>query len=369
MTERAVADVDLDVIAANIRALRRPGVETMAVVKADGYGHGAIPAAQAARRAGAEWLGVALPSEALALRNAGATGPILAWLYPPGDRDVPTCVQRDVDLNIGAVWAVDEIAEAARLVGRRARVHLKVDTGLGRGGTPLGGWDALLDAVEAQSARLDVVGIWSHLASGEVPDAPDTSAQLAVFDEALERARQRGIEPALRHIANSGATLTRPDTHYDLVRVGVAMYGVRPGPRVDMRGLRPAMTVRSALASVKRVPSGYGVSYGLTWRAPRETTLALVPLGYADGIPRTASGAEVAIAGRRFPVVGRIAMDQFVVDLGDTEVSPGDEVLVWGPGDAGEPTAEDWAGWDDTIGYEIVTRLGPRVPRRYRGGE
>lgn len=367
MSERAEAIVDLTVIEANLRSLQRPGVLTMAVVKADAYGHGAIPVARAARRAGAEWLGVALPSEALALRRAGDTGPILAWLYPPGDPNLVACVRADVDLNVGAVWAVDEVAAAARAAGKRARVHLKVDTGLGRGGALPHTFDDILTAVLAHRSDVDVVGIWSHLASGEVAGAVETSEQIAAFDEALSLAQRRGIEPPLRHLANSGGTLTNAGTHFDLVRLGIAMYGVPPGPQVDMAGLRPAMTLRASLASVKRVPPGHGVSYGLTWRAATETTLALVPLGYADGIPRTAVDPQVSVGGERVPVVGRIAMDQFVVDVGDRDVAAGDEVLVWGPGDAGEPTAQDWATWDSTIGYEIVTRLGSRVPRRYLG--
>lgn len=367
MSRRAEALIDLDVIQANLRHLRLPDVLTMAVVKADAYGHGAVPVARAARSAGAQWLGVALPSEALALREAGDTGPMLAWLYPPGDPDLTACVRREVDLNVGAAWAAHNVADAAHAAGRRARVHLKVDTGLGRGGATLSMFDDLLDAVLTRRSDLEIVGIWSHLASGEVPDAVETTEQLAAFEEAVDRARRQGIEPPLRHIANSGGRLTRPEAHYDLVRLGIAMYGVPPGPLVDMAGLRPAMTLRAALASVKRVPAGHGVSYGLTWRAPRETTIALVPVGYADGIPRTAAGAQVLVAGERVPVVGRIAMDQFVVDVGDREVGPGDEVIIWGPGDDGEPTAEEWAAWDDTIGYEIVTRLGGRVPRHYIG--
>lgn len=367
MTVRAEATIDLDAIAANLSALRRPGVAQMAVVKADAYGHGAAAVARVARAAGAEWLGVALPSEARALRAGGDEGPMLAWLFTPGDSDIIDCLRADVDLNVGALWAVQEVADAARAVGSRARVHLKVDTGLGRGGMPLAQWTHLLDAVLERRADLEVVGIWSHLASGEVPQAPETAQQLAAFDEALEVAYRRGIEPQVRHLANSGAALSLPSAHYDLVRLGIAMYGISPGPQIDMTGLHPAMRVQASLASVKRVPVGHGVSYGHTWRAPRETSLGLVPMGYADGIPRTAHGAEVAIDGRRFPVVGRIAMDQFVIDVGDEDLAAGDVVDVWGPGDRGEPTAEDWADWDSTIGYEVVTRLGPRVPRRYVG--
>jgi alanine racemase len=333
----------------------------MVIVKADAYGHGAVPVARVAREAGIPWLGVALPSEAIALRDAGDDGRILAWLYAPGDPDLGTCVARAVDLGVGSPGMLADVAAAARSAGRDARVHLKVDTGLGRGGCSPDHWRELVDAAMADP-RIDVVGIWSHLASADVPDAPETDEQISAFELAI---KQAGLCPEVRHLASSGAALTRPDTHYDLIRLGIATYGVSPGPAIDMGPLRPVMTLRASVAATKRVPAGHGVSYNLTWRAPRATTLALVPLGYADGLPRTAHHPEVHIGGHRHPVVGRVAMDQIVVDVGDAPVAAGDEVLIWGPGDSGEPMAADWARWDDTIGYEIVTRVGPRVPRRY----
>jgi alanine racemase len=372
MTVRAEAVVDLAQVRVNIEYLAGPAcggpeVARMVVVKADAYGHGLVPIAREARGAGMPWLGIAIPSEALALRAAGDEGRVLAWLYAPGDPDLVQCVAQDVDLGVGSLDMLDSVARAAESAGRVARVHLKIDTGLGRGGCPPAKWEELLR--RAVAARvIEVVGIWSHLANADVPDSPETDEQIAAFDHALEVATSMGVRPEVRHLASSGAALARPDARYDLVRLGIATYGVAPGPAIDMGPLTPAMTLRASVVATKRVPEGHGASYGLTWRAPRETTLALVPLGYGDGLPRTAHGAQVAIAGRRYPIVGRIAMDQVIVDVGDDQVVPGDEVLVWGPGHTGEPTASDWATWDDTIGYEIVTRLGSRVPRRYVEG-
>lgn len=339
----------------------------MVVVKADAYGHGLVPVARVAREAGVPWLGVALPSEALALRDAGDEGRVLAWLYTPGDPDLIACVTRDVDLGVGSLDMLDSVTRAAASAGRQARVHLKIDTGLGRGGCAPAQWDELLQHART-APGIEVVGIWSHLASADVPDAAETDDQIAVFEWALDRVSRAGMSPGLRHLASSGAALSRADTRYDLVRLGIATYGVAPGPAIEMGDLAPVMSLRARVAAVKRVPAGHGVSYGLTWRAPHATTLALVPLGYGDGLPRTARGAEVSIEGTRYPIVGRIAMDQVVVDVGDDDVQAGDEVVAWGPGHMGEPTVDDWAAWDDTIGYEIVTRLGSRVPRRYVEG-
>lgn len=369
MSARAEAVIDLAALRANLDYLQGPACGTpevgrMVVVKANAYGHGAVAVARTCREAGIPWLGVALPSEALQLRAAGDAGRILAWLYSPGDLDLSACVAADVDLGVGSLGMLGDVAAAAAAAGRVARVHLKVDTGLGRGGCPPDGWADLL-AAAAASPDIDVVGIWSHLASADVPDAPETDEQVEVFEEALAQAERAGVQPRVRHLASSGAALSRPETRYDLVRLGIATYGIAPGPQVPMGRLRPVMSLRATVAATKRVPSGHGVSYNLTWRAPRETTLALVPLGYGDGLPRTARGAHVLIAGQQRPIVGRIAMDQVVVDVGDEAIAAGDEVIVWGDGHVGEPTAQDWASWDDTIAYEIVTRVGARVPRRY----
>lgn len=372
MSVRAEAIIDLATLRANIEHLSGPacgdpGILRMVVVKADAYGHGQGAVARTAREVGVPWLGVALPSEALQLRADGDRGRVLAWLYAPGDPDLPDCVARDIDLGVGSPGMLDDVVRAAESAGSVARVHLKVDTGLGRGGCPPALWEQLL-ARAVQEPRVDVVGVWSHLASADVPDSPDTDAQLAAFERALSQAVAAGVDPEVRHLASSGAALARPDTRYDLVRIGIAAYGIAPGPAIDMGPLQPVMTLRASVAATKRVPAGHGASYNLTWHAPRETTLALVPVGYADGVPRTAREAQVAIAGRRHPIVGRIAMDQVIVDVGDEAVRPGEEVIVWGPGHTGEPTASEWASWDDTIGYEIVTRVGSRVPRRYVEG-
>lgn len=370
--ERGEAVVDLGAIRDNLSAMASalPGVDLMAVVKADAYGHGAVEVARAARDVGVPWLGVALPDEALELRDAGDEGRILAWLMVPEERSIGQCVQRAVDLSVGSPWALVAIAHAARVHGVRARVHLKVDTGLGRGGSAPADWPTLIATAAEHADVLDVVGVWSHLACADEPEHPATTHQVTVFTDALTTAASLGIEPEVRHLASSGAALSRPDTHFDMVRIGIATYGMTPGPLIGPPyphglQLRPAMTLRARVASVKRVPEGHGASYGLTWRAPRETSLALLPLGYADGLPRTVKDAQVAIDGVRYPVVGRVAMDQCVINVGDADVEPGAEVVVFGPGVAGEPTAEEWAVWDDTIGYEIVTRVGMRVPRRH----
>lgn len=371
---RAVASVDLTAISRNFERVSEVGVPVMAVVKADAYGHGVDRIAPHLRSLGASWLGVALPNEALALRAAGDRGRILAWLWAPGDPSIIDCVAADVDLSVSDTWSLVEVVEAARGARRPARIHLKVDTGLSRNGVPLDRWAALVEA--AGSARRDgfveIVGIWSHLGSADVPDDQRTDKQLAAFSGALQAAEALGVVPEIRHLANSAAALSRPDLAFDLVRSGIAIYGLTPG--LDMGtstelGLRPAMTLRARLAHVKQIDAGTAVSYGSAWSPPSTTRVGLVPIGYADGIPRAANPkTEVLIGGRRCPIVGRVAMDQFVVDLGpEATDSPGDPVVCFGPGDDGEPTADEWATSMGTIGYEIVTRLGQRIPRRYLG--
>jgi alanine racemase len=376
------ARVDLDAIRANVTRLREVAgrAEVMAVVKADAYGHGMLPCARAAKQAGASWLGAALPGEALALRAAGVEGRLLCWLYAPGGTDWRPLLAADVDLSVSARWALDEIAAAARRSGSPARIHLKVDTGLGRNGAQPHEWPELVDA--ALKAEADglvrIVGVWSHLACADWPRHPSVRAQQAAFGDALEVAERAGARPEIRHLANSPATLLLPETRLDLVRVGIACYGISPAPEEGSAadfGLRPAMTLAARLASVKRVPAGHGVSYGHRYRTSEDTRLGLVPLGYADGVPRAAgNAAPVLVGGQRRRIAGVVAMDQFVVDLGPEPpadgpgappVAAGDEVLLFGPGDQGEPTAQDWADALDTIAYEVVTRIGARVPRRY----
>ncbi|WP_435599998.1 alanine racemase [Streptomyces sp. C10-9-1] len=370
---RARAEIDLAALRANVRALRAraPRAALMAVVKSDAYGHGAVPCALAAQSAGATWIGTATPHEALALRAAGVGGRILCWLWTPGD-PWREGIEADLDMSVSGLWALREVVDAARAAGRPARVQLKADTGLGRNGCPPADWPALVAAARGaeEQGLVRVTGLWSHLACADEPGHPSTAAQLHVFRDLLDHAEKAGIDPEVRHLANSPATLTLPETHFDLVRTGIALYGISPAPELGTSeefGLRPVMTLSASVALLKHVPAGHGVSYGHHYVTPGETTLALVPLGYADGIPRHASGTgPVLIGGERHRVAGRVAMDQFVVDLGGRTVPEGSEVLLFGPGDRGEPTAEDWARAAGTIAYEIVTRIGTRVPRVHR---
>lgn len=372
---RARAEIDLAALRANVRTLRATaqGAAFMAVVKADGYGHGALPCARAAVEAGATWVGTATPEEALALRADGALPAdvrIMCWLWTPGG-PWREAVEAGLDLSVSGLWALREVEQAARAAGRPARVQLKADTGLGRNGCQPADWPALVaQALRAErEGLLRITGLWSHFACADEPGHPSIAAQLALFHEMTAHAEKEGAQPEVRHIANSPATLTLPETHLDLVRPGVAMYGLSPalelGSSADL-GLRPVMTLAAPLALVKHVPGGHGVSYGHHYLTPGETTLGLVPLGYADGVPRHASGTgPVLIGGKWRTAAGRIAMDQFVVDLGGDEPGPGAEAVLFGPGDRGEPTAQDWAQAAGTIGYEIVTRIGVRVPRVY----
>jgi alanine racemase len=351
---RAEAVVDLDALRHNVSLLaERAQAAVMAVVKADGYGHGAVPVARAALRAGATWLGSCSAAEAVDLRKAGIEAPILAWLYT-ADEDLSDAVAAGVDLSVASL---DELRAA-----EGAAIHLKIDTGLNRNGCPPELWPELVKAAR----EMNVKAIWSHLAAADEPGHPSIGQQAERFDWAYQVALDAGLSP-MRHIANSAATLTRPDLHFDLVRVGIAMYGLNPVPQHE--DLRPVMTFRSSVVHAKRTPAGEAVSYGQTWTAQQDTTLALVPVGYADGVPRGLSGClEVWVAGRRRPVVGRVCMDQIVVDCGDDSVSPGDEVILFGPGDRGEPTAREWADKLGTIDYEIVTNMyRPRVRRVYLG--
>ncbi|TKK91016.1 alanine racemase [Herbidospora galbida] len=358
----AEARVDLSAIRHNAALLKEAagGAEMMAAVKADAYGHGLVPSARAALEGGATGLGVATVREAVALRDAGITAPVLAWLIPPGE-PLDEAVAKGVDLSAGAPWLVDEIAAAVRRTGRTVNVHLKVDTGISRGGATAEAWPDLVDAaLKAQAEGVIVVdGVWSHFACADIPGHPSIDRQLAAFDEAA------GILPGVRrHIANSAALLTLPQARYDLVRPGIALYGLSPIPEMGDFGLRPAMTLTARLALVKRVPKGTGVSYGHLYTTDRETTLGLVPLGYADGIMRNATNrAQVLVNDQRFTIAGRVCMDQFTIDLGDHPATEGDEVVLFGPGDRNEPTCQEWADSLGTITHEIVTRIGTRVPR------
>ncbi|MFG3100305.1 alanine racemase [Streptomyces sp. NPDC048182] len=373
-TSRAWAEIDLGALRENVRVLkeRATGAQFMAVVKADGYGHGAIPCARAAVAAGATWLGTATPQEALALRAQPWLPPdvrVLCWLWTPAD-PWQDAVEAGIDVSVSGMWALDAVTEAARRAEKPARVQLKADTGLGRNGCQPGAdWEALVAAARRAEADgvLRVTGLWSHFACADEPGHPSIAAQLTRFREMTAYAEDQGLRPEVRHIANSAATLTLPETHFDLVRPGVAMYGISPSPDLGTSadfGLRPVMRLAASLALVKQVPGGHGVSYGHQYVTPGETTLGLVPVGYGDGVPRHASGTgPVLVDGKWRTVAGRIAMDQFVVDLGGDRPAEGAQAVLFGPGDRGEPTAEDWAQAAGTIAYEIVTRIGPRVPR------
>lgn len=359
------ATIDTGAIAANVRHLRRlTDAEVIAVVKADGYGHGAVRSAAAALEGGATRLGVADVGEALALRRAGIDAPVLAWLHAPGATFGEAAAQ-GIELGISSI---DQLlsAAAAGSSTRAVGVHLKLETGLGRNGIA----PADYAVVFAEAARLErigkirVIGIFSHL-SNTTPD--DDRAALARFRDALALAAAHGLAPQVRHLAASHAAIALPEARFGCVRLGISIYGLSPfadRTSADL-GLRPAMTLRAPVAAVRRVPAGQGVSYGYLHRAERDTTLALIPLGYADGVPRSASGgAAVRIGGETFPVAGRIAMDQFVVDVGDSPVAVGDEAVLFGDSTLGLPPVEAWADAAGTINYEIVTRIGPRVPRR-----
>ncbi|QEW00799.1 alanine racemase [Microbacterium caowuchunii] len=359
------ATIDVGAIEDNVRHLRRlVGVEVLAVVKAEGYGHGAARSAAAALAGGATRLGVADIDEALALRRAGIDAPILAWLHAP-HAHFGEAVEQGVELGISHLDQLNAAA-AASTADRPAVVHLKLETGLGRNG--LAPEEARI--VFAEAARLErlgrirVLGMFSHLSN---TSAADDLAALARFEEGVLAAASAGLAPRLRHIAATDAAIDLPETRLNCVRLGLGIYGLSPfadRSSADL-GLRPAMTLRAAVAAVRRVPAGQGVSYGYTHRTARETTLALVPLGYADGVPRQASGAgPVVIGGRRYRVAGRIAMDQFVVDVGDAPVAVGDEAVLFGDPTLGAPSVTEWADAAGTINYEVVTRIGARVPRR-----
>ncbi|MFL6101665.1 MAG: alanine racemase [Actinomycetales bacterium] len=376
----AVAEVDLAAVRANVAALSAAAgpAEVMAVVKADAYGHGLVPCAQAALAGGATWLGVAQLAEGLALRRAGVGGRLLSWLHVPGD-DFADALGADIELSVSARWALEEIRAAATTTGRTARIQLKADTGLSRNGCQPRDWPDLVASVGAAVAEgsVEVTGVWSHLAWADAPSHPTVRRQRELFVEMAAQVERAGIPVPLRHLANSAATLTDPNARFDIVRPGLAVYGLSPVPDLGgpaAYGLTPAMTVRGRLASVKQVPAGEGVSYGHDYHTGQDTVLALVPLGYADGVPRSAGNrGPVLAAGRRRTIAGRVCMDQFVLDLGGgpdaADAAAGDEVVLFGPGRDGEPTAQDWADAAGTISYEIVARLGVRVPRRYVGSD
>ena len=362
--EHATTAIDLGALARNVERIKThvAGPEVMAVVKADGYGHGLVPSAKAAVAGGATWLGVALLQEAISLRDAGVTARILAWLYTVDDQ-LAECIERDVDLAINGVASVIAIASAAESVGKTARVHIKVDTGLSRNGVTIADLPAVLrEITTAQRAgHIEFIGVMSHLAFADEPLHPTVGMQLERFTHALASIRSAGFEPEIVNLSNSAAALNLPDTHFNLIRPGLAVYGI--GHDLD---LTPVMTLKAPVALIKDVEARAGVSYSHTYQTKSATRLALIPVGYADGVPRHASNrGPVHIGGQILSVAGRVCMDQFVIDIGDLDVAIGDEVVLFGDPRRGEPRVEDWARAADTISYEIITRLGSRVARQY----
>ena len=362
MSNRAEAFVDLSAIAANVKKLKATaGTELMAVVKADAYGHGLVPVSKTAISAGATWLGVALIEEAHALRVAGITAPILAWLVPPGS-DYAAAIAADIDLAVPSLDIFNEIVAT----GKRARIHIEVDTGMTRGGF-LEEWPEFL---KADFSKVEVVGIFSHFARADEASEKQNQDQLANFNKAIADLAAVGVNPQLKHLANSAATMSNQSAAFDLVRTGIAMYGLTPdlehlGTSKSL-GLAAAMEVRAKLHLVKKVPANSPVGYGATESTSRNTVLGVVAMGYADGIPRVAKAAGIFFAGKRSPIIGRISMDQFVVDLGDdSRAKAGDYVVIFNNGASGEFTAEDWGIASHSINYEMTTRIGPRVPRIY----
>jgi alanine racemase len=368
----AEAVVDLGAIAHNVRVLREHAgaAQVMAVVKADGYGHGATPVARTALAAGAAELGVATVDEALALRADGITAPVLAWLHRPGI-DFGPALLADVEIAVSSERQLEELLDAARRTRRTATVTVKVDTGLNRNGVPLGQYPSMLTALR-QAVAEDAVrlrGLMSHMVFADEPDNPINSVQAQRFTDIVAQTRDQGVHFEVAHLSNSSSTMSRPDLAFDMVRPGIAVYGLSPVPSLGDMGLMPAMTVKCTVALVKSIRAGEGVSYGHTWIAERDTTVALLPIGYADGVFRALGGRlDVLINGRRRPGVGRICMDQFVVDLGPghVDVTEGDEAILFGPGAGGEPTAQNWADLLGTIHYEVVTSPRGRITRTYR---
>jgi alanine racemase len=364
--------IDLDTITANVAAIDRHvgGAQVMAVVKSDAYGHGILPSARAAVAGGASWLGVLHLADAIALRQAGLAVPVLS-LHASPDAPHADAITNDIDLTVGSEALIRQVAAAAELAGRPARLHLEADTGMGRGGAIEADWPGLVDAALAAEAAglVTIVGLWSHLACADVPGHPATARQIEAFRAAVAQAERAGARPQVRHLANGPATLALPDTHLDLVRPGGAVFGLTTLPGGIPGWLRPAMTLRARLIQVKRVPPGTPVSYAHRFVTDQSTVLGVLPLGYNEGIPRHATNMTdiAATRGRRVSVAGTVNLNHVILDLGDHEAEAGDEVILFGPGDAGEPTAQEWADRLGTLTYEIVTRFTGKVPRTYSG--
>jgi alanine racemase len=361
-------EINLDAIAANYKTLKSlTDAKVMAIVKADAFGHGMIEVSKKLESINVDILATADLEEAEQIRAAGIKSPLLAWLHGK-DADFVSAIKHDIQIGLSAVAALELVAEASKQASAIAKIHLKVDTGLGRNGATIANWPEVVSkAVELEAQGLiNLVGVFSHLSG---TSEADDLAQLDVFNAAVAQAKDVGANFEYRHLAASAATLNYKNTHLDMVRVGIALYGLDPNPqtRASDFGLVPAMRVSSEVVSVKQVPAGHGVSYGYLHKTSAPTTLALVPFGYAEGMPRIATGkASVLLNGKKYPILARIAMDQFVLDVGKDDVSSGDEVVIFGDAKKGEPTAEQLAEAAGTINYEIVTRIGGRAKRVFR---
>ena len=369
---RASAEVSLSAIADNLKLIKsKTDSQVLAVVKADAYGHGLIQVGKAAADAGAEWLGTALLEEGIALRKSGIKIPIISWFTPLGE-DFKTAIDLDIDLSISSIELLSEVVTAGKSVKKIPKVHIEVDTGMSRGGVG-DDWQLFLDQLikASKSNEIKVVGIWSHFARADEPDEKMNNEQLATFEDRIKSLASAGISPVFIHIANSAASLTNRGAHKNIIRWGIGLYGLSPdvnnlGDSKSLK-LKPAMKLTAKLHLVKTVKAGASVGYGGTAITKSDTKLGVVTLGYADGIPRNANNlAGVFVAGNRAPLIGRVSMDQFVVDLGiNSSAKTGDEVIVFGDGSSGEYTVDEWAKASGTINYEIVTRIGSRVPRIY----
>ena len=369
---RASAEINLSAITQNFKSIKsRTTADVLAVVKADAYGHGLIPVSKALEEAGADWFGTALLEEAINLRKAGILKPIISWLTPLGE-DFKSAIDLDIDLGIPSIDLLDEVIKAASLTGKTARIHLEIDTGMSRGGV-LSEWDQLIKSVlvGVNLKQLKVIGIWSHFARADEPDELMNQEQLSLFEEKVNQAKTAGIDAQFIHIANSAALFTNKIAHKNIIRSGIALFGLSPDIKTigdsSSLGLKPAMKLKAKLNLVKEVKAGSSVGYGGTAVLKSDTKLGVITLGYADGIPRNTNNlAGVFVDKKRAPIIGRVSMDQFVVDLGVTSnAKTGDEVIVFGDGSGGEYTVDEWAKAANTINYEIITRIGPRVPRIY----
>jgi alanine racemase len=369
---RARAEINLAAIAENLKLIKsKTSAQVLAVVKADAYGHGLINVAKAAEKSGADWLGTALLEEGIALRNGGITKPIISWLTPIGE-DFRTAINLDIDLSVSSIELLNEVILVGKSINKVPRVHIEIDTGMNRGGFG-DDWGLLLpEIVKAVKANeIKAIGIWSHFARADEPNEVMNKTQLDEFTQKVKQLNDAGVSPEFIHIANSAASLSNEAAHKNIIRWGIGLYGLSPdvinmGDSKSL-GLKPAMKLFAKLQLVKAVKAGQSVGYGGTAITKSDTKLGVVTLGYADGVPRNANNsAGIFVAGKRAPIIGRVSMDQFVVDLGaDSLAKTGDEVIVFGDDSQGEYTIDEWAKACGTINYEIVTRIGVRVPRIY----